>query len=242
MHNLFHRAINLFRKPVLAGNGWMYGKKAILNIKGVTIYWDGVFITFRSCMQIDADGSPHAYNPTNTGLDDNRNAKDQNGNWVGVVTNSNGRPVIQKSTDPAPGYYVSPTSYRRRGYAEQDPKKYIDAETIPYIVLSPLIINAVAATFIGCESWVTNSSNGVTPVYSLMAEVGPRYKTGEAGMKCAAMNKVNNNPRTGGTDDKIIDYKVKPGFAANINGEQFELQHYGARLNSRLKRMKKLYR
>src|SRR5215468_3115940 len=36
-------------------------------------------------MAVDADGSPRAYNPNNTGLDDNQNAK--NGDqWVGVVT------------------------------------------------------------------------------------------------------------------------------------------------------------
>jgi hypothetical protein len=54
-------------------------------------------------MTIDADGSPHAYHPDNTGLDNNSNAKNAKGEWVGVVTVA-GQPVIQGADDPAPGY------------------------------------------------------------------------------------------------------------------------------------------
>src|SRR3990172_2424520 len=71
------------------------------NPTGVTMY--------KAKMYIDADGSPRAYGPSNSGLDWTANAGSP-GNWWGVVTDNNGDPVIQGSGDPFPGMYVSSTS------------------------------------------------------------------------------------------------------------------------------------
>src|SRR5690348_9689562 len=62
------------------------GDSAFDQIGGVPIYQtpDGSAVYFTGKMDVDADGSPHAYNADNTGLDSNKNGKDQNGNWVGV--------------------------------------------------------------------------------------------------------------------------------------------------------------
>src|SRR5215469_6070123 len=68
-------------------------------------------ILFTAGMTIDADGAPNAYGPHNRGLDYTANARNSHG-WVALVTNQNGRPVIQKS-GPYRGYYVSTTSLQQ---------------------------------------------------------------------------------------------------------------------------------
>ena len=80
----------------------------IAEIAGVQVseLASGIAVFYRAGMDIDADGSPHAYNPENTGLDVNEDALDGS-EWVGVVTNDDGNPVIQNISDPAPGFYVS---------------------------------------------------------------------------------------------------------------------------------------
>ena len=64
---------------------------------------------FVSGMAIDADGSPNAYHPDDTGLDALANAGEP-GHWNGIITDREGNPLIQQESDPFPGYYISCTS------------------------------------------------------------------------------------------------------------------------------------
>ena len=89
---------------------------------------DGSY-TFLAGMTIDADGANGhdgsgraAYGPPGTDpLDYLANAGHE-GNWWGIVTVA-GRPVVQHAGNPAPGYYISTTSYQREGYAITDPAR-----------------------------------------------------------------------------------------------------------------------
>ena len=89
--------------------------RPILTVGGVTIsrLEGSATFFFKSKMAIDFDGAPTAYHPQHgKGLDHLANAGHP-GNWYGVVTNNgrhDGTPIIQGPTDPAPGYYVSPTA------------------------------------------------------------------------------------------------------------------------------------
>ena len=107
---------------------------------------DDSYTTSLAGMAIDADGAngqtggvpvyaPKGYTPAP--LDFLANAGGP-GNWFGVVTDTNrpdGRPVKQKDGDPAPGAFVSATSYRWPERARIDPLAYVDAASVPYIVL-----------------------------------------------------------------------------------------------------------
>src|SRR5205807_6172440 len=93
-------------------------------------------VMFTAGMTIDADGAPNAYGPKNRGLDFTANARGATG-WVALVTNTKGRPVVQK-TGPYRGYYVSTTSLLQQNITDpRNPKKYLDATRIPYIALPP---------------------------------------------------------------------------------------------------------
>lgn len=91
-------------------------------------------------MDVDVDGAPNAYGPPGRPtLDALRNAllKDDPTQIVGFVLDEHKKPVLQTAHDPFPGYYVSTTAFCDdcNGDHERDPKRYIDATKVNYVVL-----------------------------------------------------------------------------------------------------------
>ena len=93
-------------------------------------------------MEIDVDGAPNAYGPAGKKTLDNLiNAHDRerpDKPIVGYLLEDDDpkRPVIQGPHDPCPGYYVSTTAFSDRAVAdERNPRKYLDATEINYVVL-----------------------------------------------------------------------------------------------------------
>jgi hypothetical protein len=93
-------------------------------------------------MDVDVDGSPRAYGPPGSDtLDDLRNAHSMgrpDAPIVGYLLEDAPpyRPVVQGPQDPAPGYYVSQTAFEDDSVENQrDPRRYVDATKINYIVL-----------------------------------------------------------------------------------------------------------
>lgn len=93
-------------------------------------------------MDVDVDGAPRAYGPPGSDtLDDLRNAHsmgDLNAPIVGYLLEDAPphRPVVQGPQDPAPGYYVSQTAFEDDSVEnERDPRRYVDATKINYVVL-----------------------------------------------------------------------------------------------------------
>jgi hypothetical protein len=117
-------------------------RSRVTDIAGVDVYRlaGDHSVVFQAGMEIDADGAYRAYHPRpddHEGLDSLDNAGHP-GNWFGVETDNghpNGTPVVQKTDDPAPGFFVSSTALEDRSFDRTDPRRYVDAETIPYIVL-----------------------------------------------------------------------------------------------------------
>ena len=158
-----------------------------------------VSIAFTAGMAICADGSPRAYHPDDIGLDWLDNAKD-GGKWVGIATDSNGNPYIQSPNDPYPGYYVSQTKHVNPGFSVSDPRRYIDAETVAYVVVPDAILKL--GVNMGDKAIVTNMSNGMR-TEAIVAELGPDNEVGEGSIKLANMLGVPSNPRGGGVSGDI---------------------------------------
>jgi hypothetical protein len=156
-------------------------------------------------MTIDADGSPHAYHPDDIGLDYLANAG-YPGNWWGIATDSEGNPYIQRSTDPAPGYYVSTTAMTDSRYETRDPRRYANSETLPFLVLPAY--KAMGAD-LGDFAVLYNQRNGKY-CYAIYADIGPTDHLGEASMKAAELLGINSNPKSGGQSGDIV-YLVFPG-------------------------------
>jgi hypothetical protein len=157
---------------------------------------------------------------------------------IGVVTDTGdetGKPIIQGDTDPCPGAYVSATSLHLPGkdgkpLPHSSPSKYVDAATVPFVAVPPMIITGVAGVVLGCRAVVTNTENGKS-VEAVVADGGPANKLGEVSLACARaigipIDEGSDYPaNTGGTDSSIIHYRLYPGVAATVNGVTYPLQH-----------------
>jgi hypothetical protein len=93
-------------------------------------------------MNVDVDGAPKAYGPPGTDtLDYLLNAHKMgkpDAPVVGYMTEDAPphRPIVQGPHDPAPGYYVSQTAFEDESVEnERDPRRYVDATAINYVVL-----------------------------------------------------------------------------------------------------------
>lgn len=166
---------------------------------------------FQSKMAIDADGSPRAYHPRNIGLDDLRHAGSK-GHWWGIATDKTGKPFIQTSKDPNPGYYVSTTSLCDARYPEHDPRKYVNSEKIPYIALPPELIK-LTNTKLGDVGYVYNTHTKKSS-FVIFADTGPKGKIGEGSIFLAKKLGIKDSPRTGGQASGVI-YVVFPNSKVN---------------------------
>jgi Fungal chitosanase of glycosyl hydrolase group 75 len=162
-------------------------------------------------------GAPNAYHADDIGIDYLANAG-RPGNWWALVTDNgraNGTPVIQDENAPYPGYYVSRTSLEDRARAERDPRRYIDATKIPYVVLPPQLLASRTAGGARLEHFaaVMNTLNGKLG-FAIFADVEPKDKLGEGSIALAQEIGVPSDPKRGGKGG--IAYLLFPGSG---NGE-----------------------
>jgi hypothetical protein len=80
------------------------------------------------------------------------------GNWWGLACDAGGNPFIQGPNDPAPGAYISTTSYEIRFLPDgvtprpaNDPNRYLDAASVPFIVVPGAFARAVPGIVKGCK-------------------------------------------------------------------------------------------
>lgn len=167
---------------------------------GSPIHQLGNVVSFRGGMNINADGSPRAYGPNGLGLDYLANAGSP-GNWWGIATNNVGSPHVQGRDDPAPGHYVSTTAMIDPRYAAHDPRRYVNSETVPFIVLPS---NFPVKVSLGTKVRVTYQGKTADGIY---ADIGPRFSLGEASIAMANKLGINSDPKRGGTTEQML-YEV----------------------------------
>ncbi len=203
-------AANPFRgRPQEVKNACPAQERTSLRVKDGTIPIASIgnAVLFEAGMAIDADGAPNAYGPHDKGLDLTVHARSQNG-WAGVLVDQRGQPVLQKR-GPYRGYYVSTTSLEDASTSRaSDPRKYVDARKIPYIVL-PLEVTRRFGVRLGDLAVVSNQNNGRL-AYAIFADVGPSGKLGEGSMALAKALVLPSSPRNGGAEDGIR-FLVFPG-------------------------------
>lgn len=133
------------------------------------------------------------------------------------------RDIVLLDTDNQPkvfagGVIASTTWYRYPGKQADDPSAYVDAATVPYIVVPPLIIQKTKGIVRGCKARVTWNSKSVDCV---VADKGPSNRVGELSIAAAVQLGVPSSPRDGGIEKAEVLYELWPGIAA----PGFELQH-----------------
>jgi len=221
----------------LALNGW--GRKVIHGqndskavkicaVAGKNVYQSSNSSTFfyMAGMAIDADGSPRAYHKDDSKALDYLHNGGRPGDWWALVT-VNGKPYIQKADDPYPGYYMSMTSLEDTDKKETDPERYVNAETIPYIVL-PQKVEEAGGAKLGDFAVVLNKANGKL-CYAIFADGGPPGKLGEGSIALAKALDIDANPKDGGVPDNII-YLVFPGSGNKQKRTLEEINTEGGKL------------
>jgi hypothetical protein len=180
-------------------------------------------VHFIADADIDADGAngqnggPVAYNNTDTGTDYLANAAMKiRADGKVVCKNANARSIVILGPDNEPkvfsgGMIASKTWYRHRNRAENDPGAYVDSETVPYVVVPPLIVQETVGVVRGCRARVT--FNGVA-VEGVVADKGPSRKTGEISIAMARALGIPSSPRNGGRSKADVLYELWPGQAA----------------------------
>lgn len=106
------------------------------------------------------------------------------------------------------------TSLRHKG-------KAINAITVPYGVINPLVARRVPGIVLGCEGLCTYRGKTVPFV---VADIGPKSKIGEGSVRLAKLLGMPPSPINGGQEGELVLWKIYPGRAAEIDGTQYALQ------------------
>lgn len=151
-------------------------------------------------MAIDADGAPNAYHPEDKGIDALKNAGYPGPGWKGVLVPDPAdplRPFVQAEGEYA-GYFLAMTTLEDLALPVTDPRRYVDARTVPYMVFPGDFYRIKGTGRLGDLAAARNLSNGKTsPV--VVAEKGPDdAKLGEVSIRLAEnLGGSHVNPRTG---------------------------------------------
>ena len=185
-------------------------------------------VHFTADADIDADGAngqnnaPAAYNVSDTGTEALANGGMKIKNGKVICAKSWARSVVILGADNEPkifagGIIASMTWYRIPGKSRDDLSAYLDAETIPYIVVPQLIVQQTVGVIRGCKARVTWKDKSVDCV---VADKGPPNKIGELSIAAARAVGIPESPRNGGLGKAEVFYELWPGIPAH----GFELQ------------------
>lgn len=189
-------------------------------------------VFFTADADIDADGAngqhgaPAAYRADDRGTEALANGGMARRGGRVICAQSWARDIVILGPDRQPrifpgGIIASKTWYRHPNRAEDDPAAYVDSETVPYIVIPPLIVKTTAGIVRGCKARATRGDRSVECV---VADLGPRHKIGELSIAAARALGVPASPRTGGLNRAEILYELWPGIPAEVAGHRYELQ------------------
>lgn len=142
---------------------------------------DSNVVGFISEMTIDIDGSPRAYNPQDTGIDALASAGGAGPLSKDVIVFKGGKPFIQRSTDPFPGYFLSQTALTDKHFADTDYRRYVNSDSIPYISLP---FNMFANAKLGDVAFVFNKKTNKS-AFAIVADKGDNTHIGEGSLALA---------------------------------------------------------
>lgn len=179
-------------------------------------------VFFTADADIDADGAngqaggPAAYKTDDSGTEFLANGGMAIRNGKVICAEPWARDIVLLGPDREPavfagGIIASKTWYRHPGKPDNDPAAYVDSETVPYIVVPPVIVQQTAGVVRGCKA---RARRGDKVVDCVVADLGPRNKIGELSIAAARGLGLPSSPRNGGTGKAEILYELWPGVAA----------------------------
>lgn len=178
-------------------------------------------VYFVADADIDADGAngqgggPPAYRADNKGSDFLQNGGMRMiGGKVVFIDGDNSIAIRGEDNQPKvfdDGMIASMTWYRHRHLPMRDPAAYVDAETVAYIVVPPLIVQATVGVVRGCKARATYKGKSIDCV---VADLCGKTKIGELSIAAARQLGIPSSPRHGGIEAPDVTYELWPGVAA----------------------------
>ncbi|HEV2596705.1 MAG TPA: glycoside hydrolase family 75 protein [Sphingomicrobium sp.] len=186
--------------------------------KGIALarHPSGAYTYSTEHVALDADGSPFAYHPDNSGRDDLGYASWPSGSedWRLILVPDPidpSRPYVQPS-GPAKGYFLSMTSLRSSQGRPTDAGTYVNSESIPYLVFPGDFLRIADVGSFGDLAMARNLANGRTS-WAIVADQAPAsHPLGEISLRLAEnLGGSNPNPRNGdGIAPGVVQYMVFP--------------------------------
>lgn len=217
--------------------------RKVWKIAGVTAtQYEDDRVAYITRAHIDADGanglSRHplsglplfAYAPGDTGLDSLPYSAGYPSTswWRDILVNTDDAPEADGKGNGEVvtfnGGYYSKTAWVDRTKSWNDPSRYLDACTIPYIVVPPQIRKEAHGIVLGCAARI--SFRNLT-VNCIVGDIGPHSEIGEVSIAAAERVDLNSSPRHGGTEHMMVLYELWPGKPAVVSGHVYELIRYG---------------
>lgn len=174
-------------------------------------------VVFQSGLAVDVDGAPGAVHPEGRGLDALANAG-RPGRWWGVATDTgepDGQPIVQGPQAPRPGFYVSTTSLQDVRFGRADPRRYVDATTVPYVVLPAdrRLLRRLGVRLGDLAVVTARGRRGPVQVAAILADLGPKDQLGEGSVALARALGLPADPRRGGAPRGVTTV-IFPGSGA----------------------------
>lgn len=199
-------------------------------IQGQPVYqYDFNRVTFIGDADIDADGmngqsgpDKVAYRPDNHGFEHLGNAgyPDHPEWYTSILLCHELQPVRQSADSLSPGAFISKTAYEWRHLDKEDPSRWVDSFSVPYIVVPSGIRKKAKGVVLGCRAQVTYKGK-IIPCGVL--DIGPARKVGEVSIALAREMGIDYNPRNGGIDTFNVKYEFWPGEPFGFAGRTYDL-------------------
>lgn len=193
----------------------------LARVKGVSVIQeDDGRVHWTAGGNIDADGAngqkgvKFAYREDDSGLDLLANAGWPDGGWTNVLMDAGDGSPLQDGD----GNIYSKTTYAWKG--RPITTRYVDAATVPYAVVNPLVRIRAVGVVIGCRARITYRKRSIEAV---VCDVSGAGSIGEMSIAAAEALGIPSSPRRGGVSKGVL-FEIWPGSAALINGELYELQ------------------
>jgi hypothetical protein len=166
---------------------------------------------------VDADGAPNCYYPDDIGLDKLANSGYPKFSWrkdvLAVDLAHPSKPFAQPAGQ-FKGYFVAMTALRHPGGVATDTATYVDARSVPFVVIPSGFDKLPHAATSGDVGFATHLPSGKTSAFIVGdAGGGDEAKLGECSIALfAALGGINPDPRNGsGVPDGKIQYILFPG-------------------------------
>jgi hypothetical protein len=162
-------------------------------------------------------GQPAAYRADDSGSDLLANGGMAIANGKVICAHEWARSVVLLGADKQPrvfpgGVVASMTWYRHPDMRAEDPGAYVDAETVPYIVVPPMIVRKTYGVVRGAKARASWNGKSIDCV---VAELGPHDRIGEMSIAAARALGIPASPREGGFDRAEVLYELWPDVAAS---------------------------